>query len=205
MINLAKKTIHRFLFAGALFLCAWRPASAQSYQMEPWQYTTADILGWELSVITHEGGHALFTWLTGGQVTSFRPYPHFSNGILVGGAITHVGGNSTIISMMGSLTNVAAFFALTPYHFDIQDPFTARMYGSMLYFQMIDWFLYVMIDLFDYGGDWNNFQRRTGIPLIVIAPIAALSVVAMYQYHEYWRERKATGNNDLQFTLRYRF
>ena len=205
MFSRRRKILYRFFLAGVMLFATARPALAQSYEMNDWLNLGADILGWEASVITHEGGHAIFTWLTGGDVLSFDPYPHFVGGALVGGSVTHAGGNHAIIAMMGSLTNIIAFFALTPFHFDIQDPFLSRMYGSMLYFQMIDWFLYVMIDLFKYGGDWLKVEELTGIPLVVLAPLSALSVAVMYQYHEYWRERKATGNDELLFTLRYRF
>jgi len=205
LIIIFRKIFYITIFAGTIFTLFSTQIQAQG--LTPLQATGADILGWELQVIGHETGHALTTFLTGGKVHSFEPYPHICGGMLVGGCVKTSGGFTPAVLAMGSLTSTLINLAVTPYSFDIQNPFLYRTIRSMLWFQMLDLFFYVMIDTFKYGGDWFNFSKITKIPTFVLIPLGVLNAWLLYQNRKYWYGKKVLGKKDLPLALdvRYKF
>ncbi len=170
----------------------------QSAELNPW----ALLLGWELQVIGHESGHALTALLTGGRVISFRPYPTFCGGLLAGGCVEYVGGNHVLVTAAGSMTSNLIFLAVTPFYFSLPEGFGKQTIQGMLFWQMTDFFLYTMIDAFKYGGDWMSFSEQTGIPGLLLIPVAILDVWALYQYYQYWYGKEELGRTDIQYQIK---
>lgn len=175
--------------------------NTQSAELDPW----ALLLGWELQVIGHETGHALGAWLTGGRVHAFRPYPHFCGGMLVGGCVETSGGNRIVITAAGSLASNLIFLGVAPYYFPMEEGFWKQTIQGMLYWQMTDFFLYAMIDAFKYGGDWMSFSEETGIPGLLLIPLAILDVWALYQYYQYWYGKEVLQKKDIRYQIRYSY
>ena len=165
------------------------------------------LLGGCGSILIHEAGHATTTYLLGGEVLAFRPYPHKVRFVDVDGSHEDkwVGGlvmskpfqdenshtKQAWVLAMGSGTNLLSVFLLAPLLPQLSSEFSKSTLDSMLYFSSFDMAAYTLVDLLsgDKNNDWSRVSKLSGVSLYWYFLGGLVAGVLANEYRYYWHKR----------------
>lgn len=182
--------------------------------------TGETLLGAFGTVVIHEGGHAATSYLLGGEVLAFRPYPlkarflkedgtyedKWVAGLVMSKPFQGEGASAknAWVAAMGSGTNLLSVFLLSPLLPQLSSEFSKSSLDSMLFFSSFDMAAYTTIDLLsrDKNSDWSRVSELTGVPLVWYWLGGLAGGVVANNYRYYWHKRALPpGKVDPQFSL----
>lgn len=169
--------------------------------------TGSTLLGVYGSILLHETGHATTSYLLGGKVLAFRPYPHrvkylnadgsshdkWVAGLVMSEPFQGEEGSkkNAWVAAMGSGANLLSVILLAPLLPEIKSDFSKSTLDSMLFFSSFDMAAYTTVDLIskDPNNDWNRVSELTGVSIYWYWVGGLIAGIAANEYRSYWHNK----------------